>query len=112
MDPNMGIDNQLVKMERDWELERRADILKDYDFSSNKLAQRVIELEDLIHTRESQIDVFRSEIKSLENENIALSSQVQGMITQVEHYNKRLIKIRIRSFINSIFSKLGYVRGK
>ena len=31
MDPNMGIDNQLVKMERDWEENRLNDILKEYE---------------------------------------------------------------------------------
>tara|TARA_Y100001951_G_C11155665_1_gene191781 strand:- start:188 stop:523 length:336 start_codon:yes stop_codon:yes gene_type:complete len=111
MNPDMGISTESMKMIEQWEVQRLYCTIEEYK-SAKKLAERIIELEDLIYTRESQNEVLREKVESLENENIILSAQVQGMITQIEHYNKRLIKVRIRSFINSIFSKLGYVREK
>ena len=111
MNPDMGISTESMKMIEQWEVQRLYCTIEEYNHAK-KLAERIIELEDLIYTRESQNEVLREKVESLESENIILSAQVQGMITQIEHYNKRLIKVRIRSFINSIFSKLGYVREK
>ena len=111
MNPDMGISQDMLRITHEWEVQRLYGTIEEYQ-SAKKLAERIIELEDLMGVRESQNEGLREEIKSSKKDRILLSAQVQGMITQIEHYNKRLIKVRIRSFINSIFSKLGYVREK
>ena len=110
MDPNMGIDNQLVKMERDWEENRLNDILKEYDYSNDRLAQRVIELEDLVYTRESEKDISRQQLREAVSLNTHLSHEITKRDKKIKEYHNRLIKVRVRSFINRIFSKLGYTQ--
>ena len=109
MDSYMGISDESLRIIEKWEVQRLYGTLEEYE-NAKKLAERVIELEDLTHTRKSENEVLREEVKSLSDENIALSYQFQGMITQIEYYNKRLIKVRVRSFINRIFAKLGYTQ--
>ena len=110
MDPNMGIDNQLVKMERDWEENRLNDILKEYDYSNDRLAQRVIELEDLVYTRESEKDISRQQLREAVSLNTHLSHEITKRDKKIKEYHNRLIKVRVRSFFNRIFAKLGYTQ--
>ena len=110
MDPNMGIDTKLLKMERDWELDRRNNILKEYDYSNDKLAQRVIELEDLVFTRESEKDISGQQLRETVSLNTHLSHEITKRDKKIKEYHNRLIKVRVRSFFNRIFAKLGYTQ--
>jgi len=110
MDNNMGIDTKLIKMERDWELDRRNNILKEYDFSNDKLAQRVIELEDLVFTRESEKDISGQQLRETVSLNTHLSREITKRDKKIKEYHNRLIKVRVRSFFNRIFAKLGYTQ--
>jgi len=110
MDNNMGIDTKLVKMERDWELDRRNNILKEYDYSNDRLAQRVIELEDQVITRSTAADSSRKQLKETVSLNTHLSREITKRDKKIKEYHNRLIKVRVRSFFNRIFAKLGYTQ--
>ena len=110
MDPNMGIDTKLLKMERDWEENRLNDILKEYDFNNACLAQRIIELEDQVITRSTAADSSREQLKETVSLNTHLSHEITKRDKKIKEYHNRLIKVRVRSFFNRIFAKLGYTQ--
>lgn len=86
MDPNMGIDDELGRIKLDED--RLDDVLSEHVWSNRRLAQRIIELEDLAFTRETQNDVL---IKQLD--------EVQSLNT---HLKNKSIKARLRSFVNKL----------
>ena len=109
MNPDMGIDTKVLKMEQQWEDSRLDELLKKYNNRDN-LCHKIIQLEDKNFDLNSEVRVLKTEtqyltktIVSLENKNLTLSSQVKVM-------NKRSIKNKIQNFINRIFKRLGYIR--
>ena len=109
MDSYMGISDESLRIIEKWEVQRLYGTLEEYE-NAKKLAERVIELEDKYSEYESKNRVSKQQLKEAVSLNTHLSHEITKRDKKINEYHNRLIKVRVRSFFNRIFAKLGYTQ--